>query len=381
MTALHDNQAAQPAAIGQRLLAWYERHGRDLPWRHSRDPYAIWVAETMLQQTQVGTVIPYYERFLTRFPTIEALAGARLDDVLKAWEGLGYYARARNLHRAARRAVEEWGGRLPETPELLRRLPGVGRYTAAAVASIAFGQDASALDANVRRVMCRLYEIDQDPGRPATLRRLEELALATMPPGRTGDANQALMDLGATICTAANPRCLICPLAELCRAQQTGRQDALPVRAGRPNRPHHDVTAAVIGDGSSRFLMAQRPLESMLGGLWEFPGGKRLPGEELRDCLGREIKEELGVEIEVGELLCTVDHTFTHFHMTLYAFDCRIARGAPKCLGCLDLRWVSLDEAGALALPVADQKIAAFLRDGRAGEGVTPGAGQGPVAE
>jgi len=141
------------------------------------------------------------------------------------------------------------------------------------------------------------------------------------------------------------------------------------------------VTAAVIGDGSDRFLMAQRPLESMLGGLWEFPGGKRQPGEELRDCLGREIKEELGVEIEVGELLCAVDHTFTHFQMTLYAFDCRIAREVPKCLGCLDLRWVSLDEADALALPVADQKILAFLRDGRAGEGVTPGAGQGPVAE
>ncbi len=217
-----------------------------------------------------------------------------------------------------------WGSHLPQSPEQLRRLPGVGRYTAAAVASIAFGQDAAALDANLRRVVCRLYGIDQDPGRPATQRRLEELALAMMPPGRAGDANQAFMDLGATICTAANPRCSICPLAELCQAQQAGRQDALPVRAARPSRPHHDVTAAVIRDGNDRFLIAQRPLESMLGGLWEFPGGKRLPGEELRDCLRREIEEELGVEIEVGELLCAIDHTFTHFHMTLYAFDCRI---------------------------------------------------------
>lgn len=369
-----DNQAAQSAAVGQHLLAWYKRHGRDLPWRHTRDPYAIWVAETMLQQTQVATVIPYYERFLARFPTLEALAEARLDDVLKAWEGLGYYARARNLHRAARRAAEEWEGRLPETPDLLRRLPGVGRYTAAAVASIAFGHDAAALDANVRRVVCRLYGIDQDPSRPAIQRRLEELALAVMPPGRAGDANQAFMDLGATICTAANPRCSICPLAELCLAQQTGRQDAVPMRATRPDRPHYDVTAAVIRDGSGQVLMAQRPLESMLGGLWEFPGGKRLAGEELRDCLRREIEEELGVEIEVGELLCAVDHTFTHFHMTLYAFDCRLAGGALRCLGCLDLRWVSLDEAGALALPVADQKILAFLRDQRSVSGNSAGS-------
>ena len=358
-----DYPAAPSAAIGRRLLAWYERYGRDLPWRRTRDPYAIWVAETMLQQTQVGTVIPYYERFLARFPAVEALADAPLDDVLKAWEGLGYYARARNLHRAARRVVEEWGSRLPQSPELLRRLPGVGRYTAAAVASIAFGQDAPALDANVRRVVCRLYAVDQDPGRPAMLQRLEELALTLVPPGRAGDANQALMDLGATICTAANPKCLICPLAELCQAQQTGRQDALPVRAARPVRPHRDVTAAVIRDGNGRFLIAQRPLESMLGGLWEFPGGKRLPDEELQDCLRREIQEELDVEIEVGTLLCAIDHPFTHFQMTLYAFDCRLVQGAPRCLGCIDLRWVSLDEVGTLAFPVADQKILALLRD------------------
>jgi len=376
MTDAQDNPSAQPAAVGQHLLAWYQRHGRDLPWRRSRDPYAIWVAETMLQQTQVGTAIPFYERFLARFPTVEALADAPLDDVLKAWEGLGYYARARNLHRAARQVVQEHGSRLPQSPQLLRRLPGVGRYTAAAVASIAFGQDAAALDANVRRVVCRLYGIDQDPGRPATQRRLEALALALMPPGRAGDANQALMDLGATICTPANPKCTICPLAELCQAQQTGRQDALPVRAARPDRPHRDVTAAVIRDGNGRFLIAQRPLESMLGGLWEFPGGKRLPGEELRECLRREIAEELGVEIEVGDLLCAIDHTFTHFHMTLYAFDCRLVQGAPKYLGCLDLRWVSPDEAGAFALPVADQKILALLRGQQADMGVAPGGGE-----
>jgi len=225
-----------------------------------------------------------------------------------------------------------------------------------------------------------VFDIALELGGGAPPRRLEELALALMPPGRAGDANQALMDLGATVCTAASPRCLICPLAELCQAQTAGKQDALPVRAVRPNRPHHDVTAAVIRDGNGRFLIAQRPLESMLGGLWEFPGGKRLPGEELRDCLRREIEEEMGVEIDVGELLCAIDHTFTHFHMTLYAFDCQLVTGALRCLGCLDLRWVSLDEARAFAFPVADQKILAFLRDqqpitGGSADPIIPGLG------
>ena len=367
MTPSRQDDVAQIlSTIGERLLTWYERYGRDLPWRRSRDPYAIWVAETMLQQTQVQTVIPYYERFLARFPTLEALAAAPLDDLLKVWEGLGYYARARNLHRAARLIVQEQGGQLPQSSDTLRRLPGVGRYTAAAVASIAFGQDVAALDGNVIRVLCRLFAVDDDPDRPAIQRRLEKLALAIMPPGRAGDANQAFMDLGAMICTPARPQCLLCPLTTLCRARQETLQDALPIRAARQEHPHRDVTAAVIRDGDGCCLITQRPLDSMLGGMWEFPGGKRLPDEDLKVCLRREIEEELGIQIDVGELLCTVDHSFTHFHMTLYVFDCRIANGTPQCLGCIDLRWVSLDELGTFAFPVADQKIIAFLRSQQA---------------
>jgi A/G-specific adenine glycosylase len=350
------------AVIGQQLLSWYERYRRDLPWRRTRDPYAIWVAEIMLQQTRVETVLAYYERFLACFPTLDVLALAPLDDVLKVWEGLGYYARARNLHKAARLVFEELNGHLPPTPEALLLLPGIGRYTAAAIASIAFGHDAVALDGNLLRVLCRIFAIDDDPGRPKTQRVLEKLALAMLPPRRAGDFNQALMDLGATICTPTLPSCLLCPLISLCQAQLEGIQNDLPIRATRSFRPHRDVTAGVIWGEDSRFLITKRPLDGMLGGLWEFPGGKRRPGEALPACLHREILEELAIKIHIGDLLCQVEHTFTHFNMTLYVFDCRWLSGTPRCLGCTDLRWITLDETGAFAFPVADQKIVAFLQ-------------------
>lgn len=357
------SEGAHIAEVGERLLDWYARNHRDLPWRHTQDPYAIWVAETMLQQTRTETVTAYYQRFLARFPTLEALAAASLDDVLKAWEGLGYYARARNLHSAARQMVHELGGRLPGSSDALDRLPGVGRYTAAAVASIAFGQDDVALDGNLTRVLCRIFAIDDDPGRLNTQHRLESLARAMMPNGRAGDFNQALMDLGASICLPAHPRCLICPLMNLCQARRDGFQEALPIRATRAHRPHRDVTAGVIWDHNSHFLITQRPRDAMLGGLWEFPGGKCLPGENLPTCLHREIDEELAIDIQVGDLLCTIEHSFTHFEMTLYAFHCDWLDGAPQCLGCTDWRWVTLDELDAFAFPVADQKIIASLRD------------------
>lgn len=364
MASFHDVDGTEDlTVIGQRLLDWYERHRRDLPWRRTRDPYAIWVSEIMLQQTRVDTVINYFERFLVRFPTLADLASASLDDVLKAWEGLGYYARARNLHKAARHVMEQHHSEMPETPEALRNLPGVGRYTAAAVASIAFGYDAVALDGNLRRVLCRLFGIDDDPGRPNTQRILERLAVSMLPSGRAGDFNQSLMDLGAMICTSTAPRCLLCPVIGWCQARREGIQNELPIRATRTQRPHRDVTAGIIWNGDGHFLITQRPLDGMLGGLWEFPGGKRRPGEALPACLHREIHEELAIEIQIGELLCTVEHAFTHFYMTLYAFECHWLSGRPQRLDCTDLQWVTLDHLDAYAFPVADQKIITFLRD------------------
>ncbi|MFZ5915298.1 MAG: A/G-specific adenine glycosylase [Chloroflexota bacterium] len=347
-----------------RLLAWYAGQRRDLPWRRTHDPYGIWVAEVMLQQTQVVTVIPYYERFLARFPTVAALAAAPLEDVLKLWEGLGYYARARHLHAAAQKIVADFGGQVPDTLAGLMSLPGVGRYTAAAILSIAYGQDVPALDGNVRRVLGRVYAIEEDVTRGAGLRRLEALAQEWLPAGRAGDFNQALMDLGATVCTPRSPLCHICPLAQGCGAHQLGREEQFPLRRVRRTVPHYQVTAGVVWGDDGRFLVTQRPLEGMLGGLWEFPGGKQKPGETLADCLRRELEEELGIRVAVGELLMVVRHAYSHFRITLHAFHCRIEAGEPRALECAGWRWIHLDEARRFAFSAADHHILAALRDG-----------------
>ncbi|MDI7277907.1 MAG: A/G-specific adenine glycosylase [Anaerolineae bacterium] len=371
MTDLPEREDAEDGAgrLAEDLLAWFARERRDLPWRRTRDPYHIWVAEIMLVQTQVATVIPYHERFLARFPDVATLARAPLDEVLKAWEGLGYYARARNLHRAAREVLARHGGRIPSEPETLRSLPGVGDYVAGALLSIAFGQDEVALDGNVRRVLSRLFHVSGAPSSGAALAELRERARAILPRGRAGAFNQALMDLGAGICTPRRPRCAACPIEGHCQARQRGDQEELPSRRRRPRMPHFDVGAAVIWRGG-QVLIAQRPAEGLLGGLWEFPGGKRQPGETLPECLRREIREELGVEVEVGEPVASVEHAFTHFRITLHAFHCRLSQGEPQPIGCADWRWVELAELERFAFSAADCKVIAALRPS---EGSLPG--------
>ncbi|MBN1978548.1 MAG: A/G-specific adenine glycosylase [Anaerolineae bacterium] len=357
------------ADFAQRLLAWFAAEARDLPWRQggpyrsARTPYRVWLAEVMLQQTQVDAVAPYYERFLARFSTVEALAAAPLEDVLKLWEGLGYYSRARNLHAAARQIVAQHGGQIPGTFEALLTLPGVGRYTAGAVASIAFGQDTPAVDGNVRRVLARAFAIREDVSRPGTQRELEALARSLLPPGQAGAFNEALMELGATVCTPRAPQCDRCPLRELCLARAAGEQTSLPVKRPRKRTPHYDVAAAVTVDKDGCVLVAQRNADDMLGGLWEFPGGKREAGETLAECLAREMREELDVGVEVGELLTVVEHAYTHFRITLRAFRCRIVAGEPRCLDCAAFRWASLPELDALPMSVADRKIAQALKN------------------
>ncbi len=354
------------AAFAERLLTWFARHARDLPWRHRRTPYRVWLAEVMLQQTRVDTVVPYYERFLALFPTLEVLADAPLEQVLKTWEGLGYYARARNLHAAAQRIVETHGGQFPKTYKELLELPGVGRYTAGAVASIAFGQDVAAVDGNVRRVLCRVFDVREDVTRSRTQRDLEKLATSLLPAGRAGAFNEALMELGATICTPRTPQCVRCPLHERCRAHAVGNPETLPVRRPRQPVPHYNVTAAVtVRDDArgSHVLVAQRNPDDMLGGMWEFPGGKCEPGETLQQCLVREMREELDIEVEVGQQLIVVEHAYTHFRITLHAFHCRLASGAPRCLDCAAFRWVRPDELDALPMSVADRKVAQALQE------------------
>jgi A/G-specific adenine glycosylase len=346
--------------IGHRLLDWADLSLSPLPWRGEKDPYRIWVSEIMLQQTRRDTVVPYYHRFLERFPTVEVLAAADQQEVLKVWEGLGYYARARSLHAAARRIVEEFGGNLPDNRRDLLALPGIGPYTAGAILSLAFGRDEAVLDGNVKRVLCRLALLREDPARPAVQRDLWATARALIVPGRAGRVNEALMELGATVCVPRGPRCSICPLADLCRAHQEGAEDEVPFRRPRRQMPHHTVTAAVIVRGK-QVLVAQRQENDLLGGLWEFPGGTCQEEESLQRCLRREIAEELGVEIAVGPPLDVLQHAYTHFRITLHPFFCRLIRGRPRALECADWRWVTLKQAGDLPMSRVDRQIVRIL--------------------
>jgi A/G-specific adenine glycosylase len=359
------------AAIARRLIDWHSRAQRPLPWRDrpagQRDPYAVWVSETMLQQTRVETAIAFYERWMARFPTVQALAAADQQEVLKLWEGLGYYARARNLHRAAQEVAAR-GGQMPDRRADLLKLPGIGRYTAGAILSLAFGQAEPAVDGNAARVLSRLADLDQPIDQPATVRQLWDLARALIeaaPTDAAGMVNEGIMELGATLCVPATPRCARCPLVDLCLAARRGVQSARPVTSPRRRTPHYDVTAGVIWQGEpylSRLLIAQRPQTAMLGGLWEFPGGKRqAEDEDLAACLRREIAEELGITIAVGEPIATVRHAYTHFRITLHAFHARHIAGEPQAIGCVDWRWVNLDELDAFPFPVTDQKIIAAL--------------------
>ena len=351
---------AAPRDLASKLLHWYEHNQRDLPWRCTHDPYRITVAEFMLHQTRVPTVLPYYERFLQRFPDWVALAKAPLDDVLRVWAGLGYYARARNLHALARRVCSEHGGRLPDSRDALLALPGIGPYTAGAILSIAYGHDQPAIDGNARRVLCRLFQIDVDPASREGVRRLDEAMSALLPKGRAGAFNQALMDLGSDVCTPRRPSCDRCPLREGCRAQQLGLQDALPVRRRRKPLPHYDIAAGVIRH-EGRILIARRPPHGLLGGLWEFPGGKREDGESLEECLVREVREELGIEVQVGRVLTVVQHAYTHFRITLHAYECSYLSGEPRAIGCAAWKWVTPDELSEHAFPAANRAILAVL--------------------
>jgi len=339
------------------LLDWYRKTPRPMPWRGVKDPYAVWVSEIMLQQTRVETVIPYYQAWMERFPTMDALAAASEQEVLSLWEGLGYYSRARNLHRAVRQVIQEHCGEIPRDPKLLRRLPGVGDYTAAAIASLAFGVDAAAVDGNIRRVLSRLFDVTTLADSPAGKKELQTLADAHLPTRQAGDYNQALMDLGATVCLPRNPECAACPIAAHCLAFARNVQEQRPVMKPKPDIPHVTVTAAVIQRGDD-VLLAQRPPGGLLGGMWEFPGGKQEPGESLAACLEREIREELGVGIIVGAALGVYRHAYTHFKVTLHAFHCSLNGDVPRAIEVHDFRWVKLGELGQYPMGKIDRQIA-----------------------
>ncbi len=348
--------SAERDALQNTLLAWFAQHARTLPWRVDRTPYRVWIAEIMLQQTQVETVRDYYLRFLERFPTLTTLAAAPQEAVLKMWEGLGYYRRARALHQAAQQVLEQHGGTLPASVEALRALPGIGEYTAGAIASLAFGIAAPALDGNGKRVLSRLrgWETPTDAALRTTL-------AALLPEAQPGTFNEALMELGALVCRPQAPNCAACPWRSHCAAHASGTPTRYPLPAPRRVLPHYDVVAAVTLREDGRVLTAQRRQEDMLGGLWEFPGGKREAGETLESALRREMLEELGIEVGVEELLITIRHTYTHFRITLYAYRCYWLAGEPQCIACAAFAWVDAAEMRALPMAVTDQKIAGVV--------------------
>ena len=349
------------------LLDWYDKNARDLPWRFEQSPYRTWVSEIMLQQTQVDTVIPYFERWMAQFPDLQALASADEQSVLAIWEGLGYYSRARNLHRAAKIVVNEMDGQMPQTPEGLEKLPGIGPYTAAAIASIAFEQDVAAVDGNIRRVLARLFDLREPARSPQGERKLLEMAEANLPAGHAGAYNQAMMDLGAMICTPKTPDCPNCPVAAHCRARSLGVQEERPVKMARKKVPHLTVTAAVIcRDG--QVLLAKRPSWGLLGGMWEFPGGTLEDQDaDLEACLRREIGEELGVEICIYAPFGEYRHAYTHYKITLHAFLTALSDGQiPQNLESQEIRWVDVLDLAAYPMGKVDRQIA----DRLVGEGI-----------
>ena len=340
------------------LIEWYDKEKRSLPWRDTRDPYRIWVSEVMLQQTQVATVLGYYQRWMQRFPAIEALAVADEADVLRAWEGLGYYSRARNLQRAARHVVAEHAGSVPRTvPELLR-LPGIGPYSAGAIASIAFGADEPVVDGNIVRVLTRAFGLSGDPKRAPLAKRLWTLARSLIPPGRARDFNQALMELGATCCTPRAPRCSACPVAQSCVALAQDRVLEYPESAPRP-RPTEVKRAAALIRRGGRVLVVQAPEAApRWAGMWQFPDAEISEVESSPTELSRSISASTGLDIAVGALVASVRHQVTRFRISIQVYSCTAGSGRARPLEYGAVRWCSPADLAALAMPAAHRRIA-----------------------
>ncbi|HUI89857.1 MAG TPA: A/G-specific adenine glycosylase [Anaerolineales bacterium] len=343
------------STFARRLLAWYGRQARTLPWRGHPDPYAVWVSEIMLQQTRVATVIPYFRRWMERFPTVDDLAISSEQDVLNLWEGLGYYSRARNFLKAAKIVADRFDGQLPGALEALRQLPGIGRYTAGAIASMAFGLDEPTLDGNIRRVFARVFDIDIPVHSALGERALWNLAAEHLPKGRAGDYNQALMDLGAMICLPKKPQCLICPALKLCKAQQQGIQDQRPVLKPKRQGPHHVLAAAVIVK-NGRVLLAKRPSEGLLGGMWEFPNGQ-VDGASAGG-LANVLRRAYQLEIRRRAALGTFRHAYSHFKVTVHVFRCELVLMTKN----QNLKWARLKNLEDFPMGKVDRQISRLSR-------------------
>jgi len=364
MTTLqHPETESGSFDLGRKLIDWFSVHQRPLPWRRRYDPYEIWVSEVMLQQTQVQTVIEYFHRWTAALPDIPAVAAASEEALLKLWEGLGYYRRVKNLRRAARLMLEQHGGRLPPERKALLALPGIGPYTASAVLSIAFNVDCPAVDGNVERVFSRLADIEAPVKSAPAREKIVRLAAECLPPGNARAYNQALMDLGATLCTPRAPRCPACPVRLHCRAIRSGVAEKRPVRAMGPEIVKGHAAVGVLVHGG-KVLIQKRPPHGLMAGLWEFPGGKLESGETPEAALQREFMEELELPVAVQEKIAVVRHAYTTFRITLHAFTCRSQVDEPRPVlhAAVDYRWVAPEDLETYAFPAANRKIINRLR-------------------
>jgi len=335
------------SSVRTALLRWYRRHRRDLPWRRTRDPYAIWISEAMLQQTRVETVVPYYDRFLRDFPDVASLAEADLDDVMRAWEGLGYYARARRLKHAAEMVMDRFDGRVPSHVDELRSLPGIGRYTAGAIASIAFDRPEPVLDGNVTRVLARLHGIRERVDQPRVVERLWQEAARLARGSSPGDLNQALMELGARVCTPKGPACEKCPIQRGCGAAESGDPEAIPRKTPRAE-PRLLRAGAALLLRRGRALAVKRPAGGLLGGLWELPGTELGARGRPERAVASALEAAIGLRIESLERLGQVDHLFTHRRLELLVFRGSPGAGRLRLDGYTAHRWVPPAGLGGL---------------------------------
>jgi A/G-specific adenine glycosylase len=359
-----ERDASGSRRLRRNLLYWFDRHHRDLPWRRDRDPYRIWVSEAMLQQTQVATVLRYYEPFLQAFPTLRDLARADEQDVLRVWQGLGYYRRARDLHAAARRLVREHRGEIRDDPAVFGDLPGVGRYMLGAVLSQAYDRRLPIVDANSERVLCRFFGQTEDPRRGAGRRWLWGMAQALLPSRRVGDFNQALMELGALVCTSAKPKCALCPLADGCVARRQGLHEKLPALAAPPPTVHVQEVAVVLRRGG-RVLLVQRPDNGRWAGMWEFPRSALMSAESHEVAALRVLRDLVGIEADLADELITVRHTVTKHRITLVCFEARHRRGTFRSAYYRQGRWIRLSEISEFPLATPQRRIVRALTEVR----------------
>lgn len=351
-------------AFQKNLLEWFAEHQRPLPWRKNYDPYSVWVSEMMLQQTQVATVLPYFKRWMETLPTLQAVANAPEEQVLKLWEGLGYYSRARNLQKAAKHIVEDHQGVFPSKFETILSLPGVGRYTAGAIGSIAFNQNTPIVDGNVTRVLCRLMDLRGEPKSASMVKTLWHYAEAWIPQGQARFFNQGLMELGATLCLPQKPGCLLCPVQNFCQSFQAGSVARVPAKTVR--RPRTPITTALaVIENDHQFLIQKRPVGGLMGGLWEFPNVNLEEGQAMKETLRQEIEKQYHLEISIEAAITTIGHGYTSFKVTLHCFLCRCVEGSRKKLR-PSARWVSLEELEQFSFPAAHKKLIRILQNQKA---------------